>query len=118
RDPHAGRPPPLPRVGDPPLPRRDVARRGIARGDRPALPVTAICRVGHPSRWPTLHFGRQVRTTTNNRLASQATLPLTRATPEPRPAVALRRSIVVSSSRVSPGTTCARKRALSMPPNR
>ena len=68
---------------------------------------------GSSSPW----FARHTLTTTNSIDASQATLPLTRAMPEPRPALEPSLSIVVSSSRVSPGTTCARKRALSIPPN-
>ena len=60
----------------------------------------------------------QGRTMTKSKDAVAATLPPTLAVPWPLPAMAPSWSSSTASSRVSPGTTWRRKRALSMPPNR
>ena len=132
RHPHARRPPALPasprsvaasrrcpkkrsdpRGGSRAFPARSSGRGGLVRAT-----LRVSCRgLVHSPLQATRRAGRYGVTTTKSIDASHATRPLTVAVPEPRPAVALSRSMRVSSASVSPGPTWARKRALSMPPN-
>lgn len=123
----------FPGFRDPSLSRGDVPRRGLTprgvlerflarssgRGGLVRATLRVWCRgLVRLALQPHDGFCRYGVTTTKSIDASHTTRPSSFAMPEPRPAVALSRSIRVSSTSVSPGPTCARKRALSMPPNK